>query len=254
MRLVPALLALSLVLLVAPPPGAAVPPVITPVFTGTMGQSGWWRSNVTVQFQITGDVTSSSGCDVRTLTTDGTHNEVLCTATGPDGAAQSNPSVRIDKTGPTVNAVLERPADHNSWFNQPVKLVLTSLQDATSGPGSCNAPSYGGPDSATASVAGTCTDVAGNSITPSITVKYDDTPPTANAALERAADQNTWFNKPVKLVLTSLQDTTSGPGSCNAPSYTGPDSRSSSTTRHRPRAPPSSVPPTRTAGSTSRSS
>jgi hypothetical protein len=224
------LLALSLVMLVSAPPGGAVPPVITPVFTGTTGQNGWWVSNVTVQFQITGDVTSSSGCDVRTLTTDGTHTELVCTATGPDGTAQSNPAVRIDKTAPTVTSGLDRPANGNGWHNQPVKFTVSGVSDATSGLGPCTSPpTYSGPDNASVPLSGDCRDNAGNISARSVTVKYDATSPTVNAGLARSADANGWYNHSVALVLTR-SDGTSGIDSCVEPTYSGPDTANASIT------------------------
>jgi hypothetical protein len=100
------------------------------------------------------------------------------------------------------------------WFNAPVTVGFFG-QDATSGIASCTSTSYSGPDSATASVMGTCadalsgipagacpsdqvlsaegsavsstaqtvTDVAGNTSTPSnvITVKIDTTAPATAA-------------------------------------------------------------------------
>ena len=176
----------------------AVPPVITPVFTGTAGQNGWWVSTVTVQFQITGDVTSSSGCDIRTLTTDGTHNEALCTATGPDGSAQSNPSVRIDRTAPSVASVSpSRGPDSNGWYRAPVGVAFSG-SDATSGVAACTQTSYGGPDSASGGVSGSCRDVAGNtSASSGFGLKYDATAPRVSAKVERAPDSNGWYNHAV---------------------------------------------------------
>jgi hypothetical protein len=50
--------------------------------------------------------------------------------------------------------------------------------DVTSGIASCSSASYSGPDSASASVAGSCSDKAGNVGAASQPLKYDSTPPT----------------------------------------------------------------------------
>ena len=52
-----------------------------------------------------------------------------------------------------------------------------------------------GPDDASASRAGTCTDVAGNTSAPAaLTFKYDATPPSASGGLDRPPDSNGWYN------------------------------------------------------------
>ena len=50
-------------------------------------------------------------------------------------------------------------------------------------------------------LAGTCTDNAGNSASASITIKYDSTPPSVSAAASRAPDVNGWYNHPVDVAF-----------------------------------------------------
>jgi hypothetical protein len=217
------------ILLVPASTGTAAPPVITPVLTGTAGLNGWWVSNVTVSFNIIG-ATSSSGCDVRTLTTDGVHNEVVCSASGIDGSAQSNPIVRIDKTAPVVTgASPSRGPDSNGWYRAPVAVSFSGA-DATSGLAGCTQTSYGGPDSASTGVAGNCRDVAGNtSAAGGFALRYDATAPGITAALDRAPDSNGWYNHAVKLNVSG-GDNLSGIASCDAPTYSGPDNGAASLT------------------------
>ena len=224
-----ALIALP-VLLVPASTGVAAPPSITPIFTGTGGQAGWWVSNVTVQFQISGSVTSSSGCDVRTLTTDGVHTELVCTASGPEGSAQSNPTVRIDKTAPVVTgASPSRGPDSNGWYRAPVAVSFSGA-DGTSGLAGCTQTAYGGPDSGGTGVAGTCRDNAGNtSAAAGFGLKYDATAPSVNAGLDRPPDANGWYNHAVKLNVSG-GDNLSGIASCDAPTYSGPDNGAASLT------------------------
>ena len=49
----------------------------------------------------------------------------------------------------------------NGWYNHPVGVSFAG-SDATSGLAGCSTTTYSGPDSGNASVAGTCTDNAGN--------------------------------------------------------------------------------------------
>ena len=58
-----------------------------------------------------------------------------------------------------------RAPDANGWYNHAVALTFAG-SDATSGIASCGAPTYSGPDSGSASVAGVCQDVAGNTSAP----------------------------------------------------------------------------------------
>ena len=96
-------------------------PIITPTVTiGTAGDNGWYVTNITVRFDITGTVMSSTGCDIVTLTTEGISNSLKCEATGPGGTATSQPIFKIDKTAPAVSGTADRAPNANGWFNAPV--------------------------------------------------------------------------------------------------------------------------------------
>jgi hypothetical protein len=85
--------------------------------------------------------------------------------------------IGVDRTPPAVTAMTpDRPADHNGWFTHPVGLLFKG-SDAVSGVASCGSASFGGPDGAGIPIAGTCSDVAGNSATRSFPLNYDATPP-----------------------------------------------------------------------------
>ena len=62
--------------------------------------------------------------------------------------------------------------------------VSLFIRSATSGIASCSDGTYSGPDSATASIDGSCTDNAGNSTSATISgFKFDDTNPTLNPSV-----------------------------------------------------------------------
>ncbi len=103
-------------------------------------------------------------------------------------------------------------------------LVAFSGTDATSGIASCSSASYSGPDNASASVGGSCTDKAGNVGASSLPLKYDATPPAAAAATSRAADANGWYNHALTVSFAG-SDVTSGIASCTSASYSGPGQR-----------------------------
>ena len=112
----------------------------------------------------------------------------------------------------------------DGWYNRAVGLTFAG-SDLTSGIDSCTSTTYGGPDSATASVAGTCVDKAGNVSAPlSYGLKYDATAPSVGASEpERPANENGWFNQAVRFDITG-SDATSGIADCPPVTYSGPDS------------------------------
>jgi hypothetical protein len=209
--------------------GLATPPAINAVVTsGSPGQNGWWVSNITVNFEVTGSVTSITGCGLVSLTTEGLH-ELHCVANGPEGSAQLHPVFRIDKTPPTVTgASPSRGPDSNGWYNGPLNVSFTG-SDGVSGLAGCSTVSYSGPDTKSASVGGSCTDVAGHSAGGTFGFGYDSTPPDVTATPERPPDANGWYNKPVKLALGG-GDALSGLESCSSPTYAGPDAAPASLT------------------------
>jgi hypothetical protein len=150
---------------------------ITLAITGTLGMNGWYTSNVTVNWVVTG-AANSSGCDAKTLTADTSGVTLTCSASNLDGTSTASKSrtFKIDKTPPVVKATPARPADKNGWYNHPLAVTFSGT-DATSGIGACTAADYKGPDDPSAAVSGSCTDVAGNTGASKFALEYDATPP-----------------------------------------------------------------------------
>lgn len=168
--------AVAVALLLAP--GAAgAGPSITPNITGTVGTNGWYRSNVTVNWQIQPLPVSSSGCDAVTLTSDTPGRTLTCTASWSDGSSISVKRVfKIDRSPPVVRVAADRVPDANGWYNHPLTIV-SSGTDAMSGVASCSRIQYAGPDTAGTDVGGGCTDRAGNNGMAGVPLRYDATPP-----------------------------------------------------------------------------
>src|SRR5207244_7420918 len=104
-------------------------------------------------------------------------------------------SSKFDDTNPTVSVKFSRPTDHNGWFNAPVDYMVDTNTDATSGIDTCQgSDTYSTPDSSSASVSRSCTDVAGNTGSGSQTFKFDDTNPTVSVKFSRPTDHNGWFS------------------------------------------------------------
>jgi hypothetical protein len=159
---------------------ALADPSITPVIGGTLGASGWYRSAVSVVWQIqpAPDPGSIVGCQPTSVTSDTRGTKLSCHVTWNGGTIEDTKSrvIKVDKTAPAVTARASRSPDANGWYNHAVPVAFYG-SDPTSGVASCSAANYAGPDNATAVVPGTCTDVAGNAGHASLRLAYDATPP-----------------------------------------------------------------------------
>jgi hypothetical protein len=226
MRLARLALAITAALVVGLVPasvGSATPPTINVVVTaGTAGKNGWWVTNITVNFELSGSITQIlQGCGLVNVTSEGV-KQLDCKVTGPEGTAEVHPVFRIDKTPPAVtSATPSRAPDANGWYNAPLSVSFAG-SDGVSGIAGCSGGAYTGPDARAAGIGGSCTDVAGHVTAAGFALKYDSTPPEVNAAPERQPDANGWYNKPVKLLLSG-GDSLSGLESCDAKPYAGPD-------------------------------
>jgi hypothetical protein len=199
---------------------AAGPSVTYTVTAGTAGDNGWYLSDVTTQIQVAG--ATDTTCPV-VKTFHASADTLDCSATDGLSTVTFHLQFKIDKDKPAVSgASAERQPNASGWYNGQITVTLAG-SDSTSGIASCQQLSYNGPDSATASVSGTCRDVAGNVSAPfSFALKYDATPPSANANPARDPDAGGWYNHPVSVSFGG-SDATSGIDSCTSASYGGPD-------------------------------
>ena len=90
--------------------------------------------------------------------------------------------LKYDATAPQVTgSSAGRAADSNGWYNHAVAVSFAG-SDAMSGVDTCTQATYAGPDTATASVAGSCLDKAGNvGGSSTFVLKYDATGPSVTA-------------------------------------------------------------------------
>ena len=116
--------------------GDTTPPIISPQIAGTLGNNGWYRSNVSVSWNVTdpeSGIASSSGCTPTTLTADTAGMTLTCSATNGVGLSTSTSvTVKIDKTPPLIKALVTPtmlPAN-GSMVNVTVS---GGIIDATSG-------------------------------------------------------------------------------------------------------------------------
>lgn len=173
-------------------PGATdtVPPVIqASIQPPEPAPTGWYNLDTgapTISFTCEDDPGGSAlapgACPPDVTLGDGTNQTISRTVTDLAGNT-SDPviisGIDVDLTPPTVTGVAaDRGPDHNGWYNSPVGFSFSG-SDETSGIGACSQVTYSGPDSTSATVSGTCTDVAGNtsSLATSPQFQYDATPP-----------------------------------------------------------------------------
>jgi hypothetical protein len=214
-------------LALAAPAAQAVPSVTFKCTPAPQDCSGWYRSNVSIDWTVLpSDASVITGCRDFTYTADTPGTNDICSA--DDGSATTTVQLKIrrDATPPVVTGGSPaRAADANGWYNRDVLLTFKGT-DQTSGIKECTSTSYGGPDSAAASVTGTCIDNAGNTSSPlPYGLKFDATgPDVTSVAPERGPDFNGWYNRPVRFDVTGA-DALSGLADCPPVVYSGPDGR-----------------------------
>ena len=112
-------------------PNDTTPPVITPTVTGTLGDNGWYTSDVSVSWTVTDPdsaITSQSGCGPSSVTSDTSGVSFTCTATSAGGTASNSVTIKRDATAPEVGC---GSAD-GVWHATNVDIPCTA-SDATSG-------------------------------------------------------------------------------------------------------------------------
>jgi hypothetical protein len=166
---------------VPPQPTDTTPPTVTPTVAGTLGDNGWFVSDVDVSWTITDDespVTSTTGCDAVSVSEDTASVTFTCTATSAGGTASESVTLMRDATAPVASATRSPGANSNGWNNTDVTVSFSGT-DALSGVASCDGDVVLG-EGAGQSASGTCIDNAGNvSATAGIAdINVDKTAPT----------------------------------------------------------------------------
>jgi hypothetical protein len=207
-------------------------PVVTATPSRSPDSNGWYNQALSVAFTGT-DATSGLDSCVPAQSYSGPDN-ANASVSGSCRDRAGNVTVRnfalsYDATAPTVTgATPSRGPDHSGWYNHALSIAYSGT-DATSGIDSCTQTTYSGPDSANASVSGTCRDRAGNTSTSSsYNFQYDDTAPAVTATPSRSPDSNGWYNHTLTVGFSGT-DATSGIDTCtSSQSYSGPDNASAS--------------------------
>jgi len=201
-------------------------PVVTATPSRSPDSNGWYNHELSVSFAGT-DATSGlescvppqaySGPDSQNASVSGS-----CVDHAGNTGTRSF-ALSYDATAPHAFGAPARQPDLNGWYNQAIR-VAWSGTDATSGIGSCTAPTvYSGPDAANASLTGDCVDRAGNQgAVETFSLAYDATAPHVVATPARAPDSNGWYNHALTVSFSGT-DVMSGLGTCTRATYSGPD-------------------------------
>ena len=202
----------------SPPPLDTTAPVITPNVVGTLGNNGWYTSDVTVSWTITdaeSSITSSSGCVPTTINTNTAGTTLTCAATSAGGSSSQSVTIKRDATAPTIGGSATPAPNADGWNNAAVT-VSFACSDAISGIVSCTVPQPVGEGSGH-SVTGTAVDNAGNSATATVSgIDVDLTLPGIAAASAPAANANGWNNGDVTVTFLCT-DSLSGIKTCTSP-------------------------------------
>jgi hypothetical protein len=215
---------------------AAPPPATYTCTPGPSDCSGWHNTNVTLAWSpLIPPVVDTRNCPSGAQITNEGITTWVCEVT--DGLPLGMPvwvpakaTVRIDKTAPAaITGTPSRVPDANGWYREPVDVEFSGSDKAnhpTSGIDSCTTATYSTPDSQTASVTGTCTDVAGNTSAPAaFSLRYDSTgPDVTSGGPARKPDHGQWYREPVKWRFRGT-DAMSGLAECPSVLYGGPDGR-----------------------------
>jgi hypothetical protein len=156
--------------------------------------TGWYTSPVTVSWSLGGG-TNAGGCATQMYAQDTNQttlqNEPVadlppwtyCITNVSGGTDTRFFFVKVELSSPTATATPSRPPDSNGWYNHPVAGTVSAT--SFSGIASCTSTTFSGPSTTSATVAGTCFDNAGKSVTvASAPFAYDTTPPTLTATAD----------------------------------------------------------------------
>lgn len=181
-------------------------PVITPSVLGTLGDNGWYTSDVDVSWAVTDPesaISSSSGCGPTNIITDTPGQTLTCSATSAGGTNSQSVTIKRDATVPTISGSRSPEPNGNGWNNSNVT-VSFSCGDSLSDIASCGPNQTLTSDGATQSATGTAVDNAGNSASTTVGgIKIDKTPPSVSVTGPSDGATYTLGSVPVPGCITS---------------------------------------------------
>ncbi len=199
-------------------------PSISAAANGTKNAAGWYKEDVTVTYTATDELSGVADTPENDVLGEGANQSASATVT--DAAGNSNSAgvtgINVDTTAPELSAT------YSTGWNTGDVTVNWSCTDALSGaagqPGDTVVSGEGNNLSSTAS----CTDVAGNTVTKTVTgIKIDRSAPTTTASAVKPLESG-WHGDAVEVTLTgsdNLSDVVTTKYTINggtAQAYSGP--------------------------------
>lgn len=173
--------------------------------------NGWNAGDVTVNWAcsdaLSGIVVAS---DAQTVATEGENQAATgsCADLAGNMATDTQTNINIDLTAPQIYGTRSPDANVNGWNNEGVT-VSFSCTDALSGVDTSSDPSTLEDEGADQSASGTCSDLAGNSVSTTVgDIRIDNTNPVVE--LDDVPDTEVWYDAPVT-VGYHCSDALSGP-------------------------------------------
>lgn len=197
---------------------------IAPTITYTLspwpnGDTGWYTSEVVVDFTCEDSGSGIASCEGDTTLGDGANQSVTGTATDNAGntATAVVSGINVDSSAPNAPIATVSPAPNaNGWNRTDVVVSFASNGDSgPSGIASCSSDVPVTAETAGDVISGTCTDNAGNeSAATSVTVKLDGTAPVVSevVSVSGTAGNNGWYRSDVEVTFEA-NDALSGPAS-----------------------------------------
>jgi hypothetical protein len=122
-------------------PADTTPPVITPTITGTLGDDGWYTSDVTVSWSVSDaqSTFTTSGCETQSVTTDTSGTKFTCSATSAGGTSSASVTIKRDTAGPVIASATANPSVLWPPNNKMVAITVSvDASDAGSGLAGCS--------------------------------------------------------------------------------------------------------------------
>jgi hypothetical protein len=182
---------------------STTPLIISVSASPAANAAGWNNSNVTVSFTCSGGVAPISCPSPITVTTEGANQVITGTAIDARGVqASASVTLRIDKTAPTIAAVVTPAANAQGVVTAPATVSFT-CSDSLSGVAICPAPIQVTTAGLNETFSGTATDIAGNISSPvTLTFSVQTAPLTIVASATPVANAAGWNNTNVTISYT----------------------------------------------------
>jgi hypothetical protein len=218
-------------------PSDTTPPAIQSNVSGTQGTNGWYTSDVNVSWTVSdaeSAVTSSTGCDAASITTDTAGQTFTCTATSAGGTASQSVTIKRDAAAPAATATPAPMPNVDNWNKTDVMVTFDGTDPVPgSGIATCTPAAMLSTEGLHSGVQGHCTDFAGldsnNAVAPNI--RIDKTAPTVTGSRLPGPNGAGW-NRSTVTVSFSATDSLSGvpAGGCDGPTYLSSDGSDQSVT------------------------